>query len=173
MRKFSFADGIKSLVNSLTNLRNPHSTNAVHSQRVDFSELNQMLRSGIGNKICTVKSGYAVRGANKFDTKADQEFFDKRLRADVREAAKFMLGFGRCIILINERGADLSTLAKDKIDPNRVHFNVFSGDMVSVSDYNRDLSSQRYYKPKMYSVRGHQFHWTRVIFRVIFPKGQL
>ncbi len=158
-----FADGIKSLVNSITNLRNPLTNNVTVGQRVDFTELNAMLKSGIGNKIASVKSGYAVRGADQFETKADREFFDNRLRADIREATKFMLGFGRCIILINERGADLSTPAKNPVNPNKVHFNVFSGDMVSVSQFNQDLSSKRYYKPTMYNVRGHNFHWTRVI----------
>ncbi len=158
-----FADGIKSLVNNITNLRNPLSNNIIDSQRVDFSELNAMLKSGIGNKICSVKSGYAINGATVFESNADKEFFDKRLRANVKEATRFMLGFGRCIILINERGADLSTPAKNPVDPNRVHFNVFSGDMVSISQYDRDLASKRYYKPVMYNVRGHNFHWTRVI----------
>ena len=158
-----FADGTKSLVNSITNIRNPLNNNAVSSPRVDFTELNEMLKSGIGNKIVSVKSGYAMRGADVFETKADREFFDNRLRSSIREATRFMLGFGRCIILINERGEDLSTPAKNPVDPNRVHFNVFSGDMVSVGQVDRDLSSKRYYQPTMYNVRGHNIHWTRVI----------
>jgi phage-related protein (TIGR01555 family) len=85
-----------------------------------------------------------------------------RLKNKVKEASKWMLAFGRGIIVVHHKGDDLSKpLAA--VDSDKALLNVFSGDMVTIGDIDRDLQSARYYKPKFYNVRGEIIHHTRVV----------
>jgi phage-related protein (TIGR01555 family) len=83
------------------------------------------------------------------------------LEAKLKKAFKWSLVFGRGIIVIND-GTDLSLPLEDVIRDN-VKFDVFSGDMVSVTSYEMDLSGTRYLQPEFYNVRGYNFHYSRVI----------
>ena len=75
-----------------------------------------------------------------------------------------MVGYGRgALIIIDKEGADLSEPLPNEIDPAKAFFRVFSGDLVFVPNISYDLMSERYYKPLMYTVRGHNIHYTRVI----------
>ncbi len=159
----SFGDGISSLYNSVVNQRNALSSNGFTHERVNYTELEAMYLSGIGNKIVNIKADNALNDTLQFETPQDEEFFKTRLHQAVKDATKFKLAFGRGIILINEIGADLSTKAPEKLTLNNVKFDVFSGDMLTAMDVDRNLSSRRYLKPKSYQVRGHLFHHSRVI----------
>lgn len=168
MGRFNFIDGLKSLVSSMTNDRNPINSNSIVSSRVLPNELRAIYKSGLGNKIIRVKAGYALKNELSFEDEQDGDFYKKKLSKHVKLASRFMLAFGRCIIVINERGADLSTPANSA--PDNYKLEVFSGDMVTAYDSSLDLSNDRYMRPQMYTVRGFQFHHSRVIdFRYITP----
>ena len=155
-------DGIVDLYNSLANNRNATSNNIISSNRVDDSQLNEIYKTGLGNKIVRVKAGYALKSnALNFSSVEDKTFYLAKLEAKVKKAFKWSLVFGRGIIVIND-GTDLSLPLEDVIRAN-VKFDVFSGDMVSVTSYEMDLSGSRYLQPELYNVRGYNFHYSRVI----------
>jgi phage-related protein (TIGR01555 family) len=155
-------DGIVDLYNSLANDRNATSNNVVSSNKVDDTQLNEIYKTGLGNKIVRVKSGYALKSnALNFSSIEDRTFYLAKLEAKVKKAFKWSLVFGRGIIVIND-GTDLSLPLEDVIRDN-VKFDVFSGDMVSVTSYEMDLSGTRYLQPEFYNVRGYNFHYSRVI----------
>ena len=162
-RDRTFQDGITNIVNQLANRRSATSTNIVTACRLDDSQLRAMYRTGLGAKIISIKTGYALNETLQFADERDDEFYRKRLQRAVKKASKFMMGFGRGIIVLNERGADLSRPSVGKLDPAKVKLDVFSGDMVTPMDVSINLSDARYQKPSKYMVRGKAFHWTRVI----------
>ena len=155
-------DGIVDLYNSLANNRNATSNNVISSNKVDDGQLNEIYKTGLGNKIVRVKAGYALKSnALNFSSVEDKTFYLAKLEAKVKKAFKWSLVFGRGIIVIND-GTDLSLPLEDVIRGN-VKFDVFSGDMISVTSYEMDLSGSRYLQPEFYNVRGYNFHYSRVI----------
>ena len=159
----TFKDGIVNIVNSLANRRNAISSNVIVSTRIDDSQLRSIFKTGLGAKIISIKTGYALNDTLQFRAPNDETLYRKRLQRAVKKASKFMMGFGRGIILLNERGADLSQPFTGKLDIAKVKLDVFSGDMVTPMDVSIDLNDDRYQKPRSYSVRGKSFHWTRVV----------
>lgn len=157
-----FTDGLANIVNQLANRRSAAATNRIVSTKLDWPQMRAIYRSGLGSKIVRIKAGYALNDTLQFKRKQDEELYKSKLERAVKKAAKQMIGFGRGIILINERGANHSKPAAS-FDLDRVKLDVFSGDMVSVTGVSTDLNDPRYQKPKHYVVRGASFHYTRVI----------
>lgn len=162
-RTRTFMDGITNIVNQLANRRSAANVNVVTSTRLDDSQLRAIFKTGLGAKIISIKTGYALNDTLQFANDKDEELYKRRLQRAVKKASKFMLGFGRGIILLNERGADLSKPLTGKLDLAKVKLDVFSGDMVTPMEVSIDLNDVRYQKPKSYSVRGKSFHWSRVV----------
>jgi len=158
-----FSDGITSLTNKLANRRNVHNNNRMTSTRVDFEELRAIYKTGVGSKIIRIKSGIALNDTLQFDSTNDKEYYETRLQQHVKNACKFMLSFGRGLIVIQEPGADLSQPLPAINDWSRVNYQVFSGDMVFVQSIEYNLASPNYYKPQAYSVRGFTIHPSRVV----------
>ena len=172
MKLTNFKDGIVNLYNSLANTRSATSSNVVSSQPVSYAQLNHIYKSGIGNKIIRIKAGYALKnGVINFsnDNDIDKKFYNKKLAKQVKKAWRWGLVFGRGILVIND-GGDLSLPLDANVDKDRCKFDVFSGDVVSVVSYYEDLSSEDYYKPEYYNVRGFNFHHSRVVdFKYVEP----
>ena len=158
-----FTDGLTSLTSKLANRRNAHATNRMTSSRVDWDELRAIYKTGVGSKIIRTKSGMALNGTLQFESEGDKDFYEARLQQHVKDACKYMLGFGRGLIVIQEPGADMSQPLPTINDWSKVRFQVFSGDMVYVQSVEYNLSSPNYFKPKAYSVRGFTLHPSRVI----------
>ena len=158
-----FADGITSLTNKLANRRNAQSSNRMTSSRVDWDELRAIYKTGVGSKIIRIKSGIALNDTLQFESTNDKEYYETRLQQHVKNACKFMLSFGRGLIVIQEPGADLSQPLPTINDWSRVNYQVFSGDMVYVQSIEYNLASPNYYKPQAYSVRGFTIHPSRVV----------
>lgn len=161
-RATKFIDGLANIVNQLANRRSAAAVNIITSPRLDDSQLREIYKTGIGSKIVRIKTGYALNDTLQFKDERDERAYKNKIERAVKKASKFMLGFGRGIVVMNERGANLSKPA-DEVDMGRVKLEVFSGDMVTAQNISFDLSDERYMKPMFYSVRGHLFHWTRVI----------
>lgn len=157
-----FTDGLVSFVNSLANTRKASATNYFDHAILSEEDRRQIYRTGLGNKIVRLKAGYALKNTLQFETKESEAFYKARLERHVKQAAKWMVAFGRGIVVVHKRGDDLSKPI-GPVDPKLVLISVFSGDMVTVSTYDPDLQSPRYYKPIMYNVRGKQIHFSRVI----------
>lgn len=161
-RVVPFSDGITNITNTLANKRAATTNNVITSNRLDDSQLRAIYKTGLGAKIISIKAGYALNETLQFKSDKDKELYCRHLQRAVKKAAKFMIGFGRGIILMNERGADLEKAAVD-VDLTRVRLQAFSGDMVTAQSMSFDLNDDRYQKPMFYSVRGKLFHYTRVI----------
>lgn len=158
----SFKDGVKSLVSSLINQRLVTKQNVIVSTALDAATLREAYRHGIMNKIIRLKSGHALKDSMHFESTEDQKYYDKYLASKVKRTTKWMLAFGRGIVVLHRRGDDLST-PLGTIPPEQLQLDVFSGDMVTTGDIDRDLDSPRYYKPVVYNVRGYPIHWSRVV----------
>lgn len=165
-----FNDGITSLTNKLANSRNPHANNTITAQRLDEVEMRAIYRSGMGSKIFRLKTGIALNETLVFESTADKEFYDARLSQVVKDAAKYMLGFGRGLVVLFEQGADLKSRLGEVRDPSKLRIRAFSGDMVYVQQVNLDLASPDYLRPTMYTVRGQSIHPSRCVdFNYIMP----
>lgn len=167
-----YFDGIKSLVNDLANLRNGQATNTVEpTNQLSDTTKRALYRTGIGNKIIRIKSGMALKDTLQFDSTADSTYYDKHLAAKVKQATKWLLAFGRGVIVVYMPGDDVSKpLNPNAIDPKRVKLKVFEDELVSPSGVELGLDSERYYKPKAYVIHGQTFHATRVVdFTYIAP----
>ena len=103
-----FTDGLTSLTSKLANRRNAQSSNRMTSSRVDWDELRAIYKTGVGSKIIRTKSGMALNGTLQFESEGDKDFYEARLQQHVKNACKYMLSFGRGLIVIQEPGADLS-----------------------------------------------------------------
>jgi len=162
-----FIDGIQSLFSNLTNRRNALASNAVAQQpRLDDSAARAIYKTGIGSKIVRLKAGYSLDDTIQFERTHDMEEFNTYLAPTFKDAAKYMVGFGRGIIVIMPEGTDdLSKPMplKAKLDIKTTRLKAFSGDMVSVTSYDTNLLSNRFLKPNVYSVRGESIHHTRVL----------
>jgi len=157
-----FKDGLTNIINKLANRRSAEATNFISATQVQPSQLRAIYRTGLGSKIVRIKAGYALNDTLSFENDGDKRLYKKKLERAVKLAAKYMLGFGRGIILINEVGADHASPATG-FNLARVKLDVFSGDMVTVTGASPDLSSPLYNKPNFYSVNGVYFHYSRVI----------
>ena len=170
MSKVSFVDGLKSLVSSLINNRIASNTERFTLEYLDDEERTAMLLSGLGNKICSLKSNAALRQTLQFESEADRDYYDKRLAKHVRRAAKWAIGYGRGIIVLQHRGDDLATPWTGTKDADRVLLKVFDGKITNVEQVNIDLQSPDYYNPRNYQVRGARIHHSRVVaFNYVAP----
>lgn len=164
-----FLDGVRNFVSSLVDSRNPINQNVVFSQALSDGTLRQLYRHGIANKIVRLKAGHALNDTLQFDTEADGQFYEARLSRHVKKAVKWMLAFGRGVIVLHHPGDNLSK-PLGTVDPQRLMLNVFSGDMVTVGAVVLDLQDVRYLRPTTYNVRGRLIHWSRVVdFRYVEP----
>lgn len=157
-----FTDGLINILSNLTNRRSATNANTFVSSKLSDEQLRAIYKSGLGSKIVKIKAGYALNDTLQFESPGDEEFYNKELAYDVLKAARFMVGFGRGIIVLYQHGDNLSH-PFIPVDDRPIRRRVFSGDMVTTSDYETDFESDRYYKPKTFNVRGEQIHWSRVV----------
>lgn len=165
IRKFAqgFRDGVQNLFSALQNSRNALNNNIIESRRMSYSAMREIFKSGIGNKIISIKAGHALRDSIQFSTDEDKRFYETTLEQYVKQATTFMLAFGRGIIVIVENGKDLDEPLSEDFYTKNYKLEVFSGDLVTATDASYDLLSPFFYKPRYYAVRGYQFHHSRVI----------
>jgi hypothetical protein len=157
-----FADGLTSVQNAITNKRNALNTNTFVHKKITDSELRQIYKSGIGSKIVRIKAGYALNDTIQFETNSDEAYYNKHLRKQVKRACRFMVGFGRGIVVNYYHSDDLSKPLRLQ-SGRKLKARAFAGDEVSVSEIELNFHSDRYNKPKAYMVNGHTIHHTRVI----------
>lgn len=160
--KQTFHDGLASVQNAITNKRNALNTNRFNHKHVDDPELRNIYKSGIGSKIVRIKAGYALNGTISFEKNADEIYYNKYLRKQVKRACRFMVGFGRGIIVNYYHNDDLSKPLRIKKEM-RLKCRAFAGDEITVTEIERDFHSDRYNMPKTYMIKGETIHYTRVV----------
>ena len=159
-----FTYGLMDVFSGLINKRNGVNRNVVQTRRLDNSEMRTMYKTGLMSKIIRLKAGYSLNDTIQFASVDDEEFYNKNIAKHVKKATKFMLGFGRGVIIIFNKDDDLSLpLKRADYDRHTLQMRVFSGDMVTARAPTYDLRNPRYYKPSVYTINGQQVHWSRVI----------
>lgn len=158
-----FTDGIYNFVNMLANRRSAIGQNVMYHTQLDRNSMEAAYLSGIGNKIVNIKSGYALNDTIAFEDTSAKEFYNDRLQSEVKRACRFMIAYGRGIIVMFEPGENLAEPMRANADKTRMVFRAFDGGMVTASQPDTDLTSRRYMKPRFYAVRGQQIHYSRVI----------
>lgn len=158
-----FADGLKSVFSSLVERRNALNQNEFSGgTALQDTAKRSIYKTGIGNKIVRIKAGYALNDTIKFCNKSDKDFYNKRLAKELKRATKFMLVYGRGVIMLHHAGDNLSK-PLTRIDKDTIRIKAFSGDLVTVANVEFDVSSVHYNKPKTYYIRGFAVHHTRII----------
>mgnify|MGYP003642861600 FL=1 len=159
-----YIDGLTNVFSSLVNKRNGVARNTVATRKLDDGELRTMYKTGLMSKIIRLKAGYSLNDTIQFDSTEDQKFYNKNLAKHFKQATKYMLGFGRGVIVIFNVGDDLAKpLKKGEIKKESMQLRAFSGDIISALSTTYDLRSPRYYKPRMYMINGQQVHYSRVV----------
>lgn len=158
-----FLDGVKDLINGLTNRRNPLNTNTLDDSGALTDQTKRAaFKIGVHNKALRLKTGHALKNTIQFDSTADKEFYDERLAPHVKKAVIGMLNYGRGVIVIHAKGDDVTKPLGKVQDPARLKFTSFYGDMVTIGGVEMDLNGD-YFKPLYYNIRGQSFHCSRVI----------
>ena len=162
-------DGLKSLVSSITNERNAIASNVISSNRLSYSEMNDIYKTGLGSRIVNIKTNYALNDSIVFEQPDDEKVFNKLIKNKVKRASNLMLAFGRGIIVIHPRGDDLSK-PLGEVELSNTSLHVFGGQEVSVLGINDNLNSPRFRKPSFFIVNGVNIHFSRVVeFNYIMP----
>lgn len=161
----AFWDGLKSMVSTLINRRTATYQNAFQAAVLDQNTIKTIYRTGVGNKIVRLKAGHALKNTIDFDSVADEELYKKRLAEHVKKSVRWMIASGRGVIVLHQKGADLSKPlgSGETEDLDRLIISSFGGDIVTPGSHDPDLESPRYLKPVIYNVRGHPIHWSRVV----------
>ena len=154
-------DAVMSLTNSNINANQAIYTNSVYSAKVPDSELEQIYKTGIGNKVVRIKSASALKNGFVFDNDKDAQYYDEVLKPLVLDAVEKMIAFGRGIIAISQKGDKLTDPLK--APPKKPILRVFGGTDITVSSFDRDFDSPRFYKPVYYTAWGQTIHHSRVI----------
>lgn len=163
-RKIQASDGLKSLTNDLINTRSITATSYFDPRRLSISDLRAIWRTGLAAKIVRIKAGYSLDDTLVFESDEDKEIYQAQLERAVKHAARYMIGFGRGLIVLVEPGQNLAEPRRPGAPVQEgTTLQVFSGDMVSVAERGTALGHPRYYRPISYVVRGERFHWTRCV----------
>lgn len=157
-------DGIKSFTNSLANTRNALRSNKIeHCEPISSEELNNIYKIGIANKIVRLKSTSVFKEGFYSEDEKTSDFVNKRMMREVRNATKWMLVFGRGIVVIDD-GANFNEPLGNNINLNKVKFKSFSGYNLTTTVINTtDPQGDRYYKPNIYHIKGLSIHHSRVL----------
>ncbi|AUR84232.1 protein of unknown function DUF1073 [Vibrio phage 1.052.A._10N.286.46.C3] len=158
-----FKDGLRDMVNGLMNRRAGYNRNKVDDNKLEPETLRIIYRSGLMSKVVRLKAGYALNDTIQFQDVAKEEYYNQKLADQFKQATKYMLGFGRGIIVVFARNDVLSDPLSRSADPATLMTRVFSGDIVTANSPVIDLRSERYNKPRYYVVKGETIHHSRVI----------
>lgn len=170
--KVKFTDGVRSLFNNLLNSRDATQTNSMYATRLTYPEMQSYYMSGLGSKIVRIKTAYALEDALIFDNEDAELFYEENIQNHLLKAVRYMLGFGRGVMLIFNEEDDLSKPLVN-VDREKTMIRVFSGDAVTESGVSMDLSNERYYKPEFYNIFGNTIHHSHIIDFTYFEPPEL
>ena len=159
----NFSDGLIHIANELVNQRNPAHQNRITATKIDDSEIRALIRTGLGSKIIRLKASYAMNDTLHFTDRSDRVSYESYLQHYVKEAAKYMLAYGRTCIVLVEEGADLSKPRTGVMDFGKTTLQVLTPDIIQPMNVDTNLSSKNYMKPNSWNARGVTIHPSRVI----------
>jgi len=166
----AFEDGLINVRNQLAQRRSGIATNIVNAPRVSNSELQQLNKLGVCQQIIDIKTTGALDDTLAFESDTAEKFYLDRLDVLVREACRYMLGYGRAVVLVAQPGIDLSKPRQGRVNPDRARLVVFPGSDVTASDPVNDLFDERFDLPTTYRVRHQVIHWSHLVdFRYVLP----
>lgn len=157
-------DGIKSFTNSLANTRNALKSNRIeHCEPISSEELNNIYKIGIANKIVRLKSISVFKEGFYSEDQKTADFVNKKMMREIKNATKWMLVFGRGIVVIDDGSSFNEPLSKN-INLNTVKIKSFSGYNLTATVINTtNPQKDRYCKPNIYHINGLSIHHSRVL----------
>lgn len=159
----TFKDGLTNVANALVQRRSGQVTNRISHIKMDEQEMREAAKTGLGNKIVSLKTGYALNDTLNFKDVSDKAIYEKHLQKHVKQAVRDMLAYGRGCIVMIEHGANLAQPRRGEVDLTKTTFKALSGDIIRGQTASMDLLSPRYMMPVAYNARGRTFHHSRVI----------
>lgn len=158
--KVFLKDGFYSLLSNLMNEK--ASQDIYYCSRVSTEQLRQMYRTGLGNKIISIKASYALNDTLLYPSTSAEGFYKEKLDHLVRDVVRYMLAFGRGGILIVD-GQPLSQPLRRNIDNGSLIFHAFDGDYVHVKSGLLNPFDDDFLKPEYYIIQGSRIHPSRFI----------
>lgn len=155
----SFLDGIKSFTNRLINSRSAINNNAVVSHYLPPEQIREIMKTGLANRIVSLKADFATKNGFNFDDEASQEFYTGISR-EIKKAIFSMIGYGRGVAVLIEPTLPLSEPLRI---PKNARVKAFTGDMVTATAAEFDVSNPNYMKPISYIIRDKDVHPSRLI----------
>ena len=160
----NFKDGLTSLNNTLQR-RSAMSTNKITSTRLTTTDLNEIYKNGIGNRIVSIKSNTALKEGFIFDDETKEDVFNDKVLPAIATAMTYQLAFGRGVIIIIEKNKPLTAPLSKNIDINDsdVWLKTFSAADITATNPNLNLNAINYNQAQNYFARGNSVHISRVI----------
>ncbi len=155
-------DGISSLTNNLANSRSAINTTVITSRRLTLPQLQEINKTGLFLRILALKTDSVMKNGWVFKDKDKSEEFYNKHKAEIKKAVRAMFGYGRGLLVIISKNETTDTpLNKSSLSNYRVK--AYTGDMVTATTVDFDVSSERFQKPETYLVRDKTYHHSRVI----------
>ena len=155
-----FIDSLISLVNDQANMSNPVYSNRFYSKKLDDRALEEIYKTGLGNKIVRIISQTALKDGLVIEEDQD-DYYREQLAIKILKCSEFMLAYGRGVLVLSNKGDKLEEPLKKTSEKTFVR--AFSGNDITVPQIDRDFDSERFYKPVYYTIWGHAVHYSRVI----------
>ncbi len=155
-------DGIASLTNKLANSRSALNNTVVTSTRLLPQQLQEVNKTGLFLRILALKTDGVIKNGWVFKDEDKSEDFYNKHKVEIQKAVRSMFGYGRGILVIISENESLSTPLSE-LSLNNYRVKAFTGDMVTATTNNFDVSNVRYLKPETYIVREAVIHHSRVI----------
>jgi hypothetical protein len=152
-------DGIKSLTNKLINDRNVIGNNTVVSSRLSPEYIREIMKTGLANRVVSLKADFATKNGFNFNDDLSLKFYDSISR-EIKKVVFSMISYGRGIVVLIEPALPLS---EPLLNVKNARVKTFTGDMVTVTATEFDVSKPDYMKPTTYIVRGYEIHPSRVV----------
>ena len=157
-------DGLLDLKNRLSNSRNILNNATIISNKLTYTQLREAYKTGIVNKIIRLKTTPLLDNTIDFKDDVQECFYHNRIETPLKETLRYMLAFGRGVLMIYRDGEDLSKpfyFQKDELQDLQIR--AFSGDMVSTLSVDFNINSYMYNKPLLYTVNGFTIHHSRIV----------
>lgn len=160
----NFSDGLTSLTNSYANNRNAIATNKITSLKLDDAELRAIYKSGMGEKIVDIKASSIFKEGIICANESDKKYIEDKILPEIKQAAKFMIGFGRGIVIVAEPNRSLKEPLSQNVNLQTTRFISVSGlNVNALIDSNQSLVDEMFEKPFFYIYKSEFIHHSRVI----------
>ena len=107
-----FIDSLISLVNDQANMSNPVYSNRFYSKKLDDRALEEIYKTGLGNKIVRIISQTALKDGLVIEEDQD-DYYREQLAIKILKCSEFMLAYGRGVLSYRTKSDKLEELKEN------------------------------------------------------------